>query len=136
MNNDGDDDTATSRNGQLLADDGKSSSALLAAPGFQEVSSGYLGTNDGWTDLQSDYEMDWNYASASTPGNVVQTARTTLTGLSGSQRLTLSLGFGAKSSGARSAAQGSLTAGFSSVAGNLRLTGTSTSMRSSRHRRA
>ena len=116
LNNGGDDDTATSRNGQLLAGDGKSSSALFAAPSFQEVSSGYLGTSDGWTDLQSDYQMDWNYASASTPGNVVQTARTTLTGLSGSQRLTLSLGFGAKSSGARSAAQGSLTAGFPQVA--------------------
>src|SRR5215213_7283039 len=116
LNNSGDDDTATSRNGQLLADDGKVSSALLGAPGFQEVSSGYLGASDGWKDLQRDYMMDWHYDSASTPGNVVQTARTTLTGLPGSQHLTLSLGFGAKSSGARSTAQASLTAGFPGVA--------------------
>jgi glucoamylase len=113
LNNGGDDDTATSRNGQVLADDGKVSSALLGAPGFQEVSSGYLGASDGWTDLQSDYKMDWHFDSASTPGNVVQTARTTLTGLPGSQHLTLSLGFGARSSGARSTAQASLTAGCS-----------------------
>jgi glucoamylase len=105
-----------SKSSQLLAGDGKSASALLGAPGFKEVSSGYLGSSDGWTDLQNDYKMDWHYSLATTPGNVVQTARTPLTGLSGSQYLTLSLGFGDKISGALSAAQGSLTSGFSSVA--------------------
>ena len=112
LSNGGNDDTATSRGAQLLAGDGKSASALISAPGFDETSSGYLGKSDGWKDLQNDYTMDWHYASASTPGNVVQTARTSLTGLSGSQHLTLSLGFGGASSGARSAAQDSLTRGF------------------------
>ena len=136
LSNGGDDDTATSRNGQLLANDGKSASVLLGAPGFQEVSSGYLGTSDGWTDLRSDYDMDWQYASASKAGNVVQMARTTLTGLSGSQHLTLSLGFGAMFSGARSTAQDSLAAGSPGSQKATRPAGTSTSTRCSRHRRA
>ena len=83
LNNGGDNDTATSKGGQLLASDGKVASALLGAPEFGPSSSGYLGTSDGWTDLKDDYRMDWHYRSASTPGNVVQTARTALTGLSG-----------------------------------------------------
>ena len=35
----------------------------------------YDATNasDGWTDLQADHRMDWRNATASTPGNVVQT---------------------------------------------------------------
>jgi glucoamylase len=53
-------------------------------PGFKEVSSGFLDSTDGWTDLQNDYKMDWPYSSATTPGNVVQTARIPLIGLSGS----------------------------------------------------
>jgi glucoamylase len=112
LNNGGDDDTATSKGAQLLAGDGDVASALLGAPKFEQASSGYLGTSDGWTDLKDDYRMDWTYGSASTAGNVVQTARTTLTGLSGSQHLTLSLGFGGTTSTALSTAQDSLTGGF------------------------
>ncbi len=115
LNNHGDDDTATSKGGQLLSGDGKVASAFLGTPKFDEASSGYLGTSDGWTDLKDDYTMDWNYGSASTPGNVVQTARTTLTGLPGGQRLTLSLGFGGTTRAALSTAQGSLAGGFASA---------------------
>jgi glucoamylase len=111
LNNGGMDDSATGQNGQLLASDGKAASALVAAPGFGQVSSGYLGKSDGWTDLKSDYKMDWNYRSASS-GNVVQTARTSVNGLPDNQHLTLSLGFGGTSSGALGEAQGSLANGF------------------------
>ena len=41
-------------------------------PAFTRTSSGYLGTSDGWTDLRSDFRMDWAYSSAPN-GNVVQT---------------------------------------------------------------
>ncbi|HEX6709978.1 MAG TPA: glycoside hydrolase family 15 protein [Rubrobacter sp.] len=112
LNNSGGDDTATSTDGKLLASDGKAASALVGNPQLGQTSSGYLGTSDGWTDLKDDYRMDWSYGSASTPGNVVQTARTTLSGLSGSQHLTLSLGFGGTTSTALSTAQDSLTGGF------------------------
>jgi glucoamylase len=111
LNNGGGNDTATSQDGQLLASDGKVASALVAAPRFGQVSSGYLGTSDGWTDLKGDYKMDWNYRSASS-GNVVQTARTSVNGLPGNQHLTLSLGFGGGKVGALGEAQGSLTNGF------------------------
>src|SRR5215203_3705342 len=119
LSNGGDNDTATSQNGQLLASDGKVASALVSAPGFGQTSSGYKGTSsDGWIDLSSPnssspiYSLDSSYDSASSPGNVVQIGKTTLTGLLGSQDLTLALGFGGTTSGALNAAQGSLGTGF------------------------
>jgi glucoamylase len=118
LDNSGDDDTATSQNGQLLASDrdgnsdGGVASALVGAPQFEQTSNGYKGKSDGWVDLQRNYKMDWSFGSASKPGNVVQTAKTALTGLSGSQHLTLSLGFGGTTSGALNEAQGSLRNGF------------------------
>jgi glucoamylase len=118
LSNGGDDDTASSQNGQLLASDGKVASALVAGPQFDQTSSGYKGKSDGWVDLQRNYKMDWTFGSASKPGNVVQTARTTLTGLSGSQHMTLSLGFGGTTSEALSTAQATLASGFPAVAAN------------------
>jgi glucoamylase len=117
LDNGGDDDAATRSGARLLASDGGVASALVAAPEFGQTSNGYKGTSDGWTDVQNDFTMDWNYGSAS-KGNVVQTGRTSLTGLPGSQRLTLALGFGTTTSGASRVAQGSLGSGFSAVMGN------------------
>ena len=114
LDNGGDDDAATRSGARLLASDGGVASALVAAPEFGRTSNGYKGTSDGWADLKDDYTMDWNYRSAS-KGNVVQTGRTSLTGLPGSQHLTLGLGFGATTSGASSGTQGSLGTGFSTV---------------------
>src|SRR5215203_1300960 len=118
LNNDGNNDTATSQNGQLLAGDGSVASALVGTPGFAQTSSGYKGASDGWTDLRSNYNMDWSYGTATSPGNVVQMGKTTLTGLSGGQHLSLALGFGTTTSGALSEAQGSLSTGFESVQTN------------------
>src|SRR5215208_1427636 len=115
LDNSGDDDSATSKGAQLLASDGDVASALLSAPQFERTSSGYKGTSDGWVDLQDNYRMDWDYRSASN-GNVVQTGKTALTGLPGSQHLTLSLGFGGGTSRALNEAQGSLTNGFQKAA--------------------
>jgi glucoamylase len=116
LDNSGDDDTATSPDGKLLASDGDVASALVGKPQFDQTSNGYLGKSDGWVDLQDNYSMDWSYGSTSSPGNVVQSAKTTLTGLPGSQRLTLSLGFGTTTSAALKGAQGSLGAGFEKAA--------------------
>jgi glucoamylase len=113
--NDGNNDTAPSQNGQLVASDGNVASALVGAPGFAQTSSGYKGASDGWTDLRSDYSMDWSYGSASSPGNIVQMGKTPLTGQSGSQHLSLALGFGTDTQGALSEAQGSLSTGFERV---------------------
>jgi glucoamylase len=110
LTNNGDDDSATSTSRALLAGDAGAASALVARPGFVRASSGYLGTSDGWTDINGDFAMNWAYGSAPS-GNVVQTARTRLDGVR-TQRLTLSLGFGATTTAALEAARASRTVGF------------------------
>ncbi len=90
LGNTGNDDSGTSQRRALLASDATTASALTAWPRFTRTSSGYLGTSDGWTDLQ-DARMDWAYTSAP-DGNVVQTARTALDGTE-TTRMTLALGF-------------------------------------------
>jgi Glucodextranase, domain N len=55
--NSGDDDTGSSSGTALLASDPHGvASALLARPAF----SGFLGTSDGWTDLERDFRMDFH----------------------------------------------------------------------------
>jgi GH15 family glucan-1,4-alpha-glucosidase len=92
-------------------------STLLARPAFSAVSSGFLGTSDGWTDLESDFRMDFHHRLAE-GGNVVQTGRTRLTGLPGGQRLTLSLGLGTTQGEALTTAGESLDGGFDRAAGD------------------
>jgi glucoamylase len=64
----------------LLASDAlmQVASGLVASPAFTETSNGYLGTNDGWTDLSQHYRLTAQYSSAS-DGTVVQTGRLPLT---------------------------------------------------------
>ncbi|ADO73125.1 Glucodextranase [Stigmatella aurantiaca DW4/3-1] len=114
LSNDGMDDVGTSQEGALLASDGTSASALLAAPALTRTSSGYLGVSDGWSDLQDNFQQDWAYASAA-PGNVVQTAQLEVDGRD-RQQVTLALGFGTTPDEARVAARDSLASGFEQVA--------------------
>jgi glucoamylase len=114
LSNDGSDDSGTTSGASLLASDSKAASALVGSPDFKQTSNGYLGTSDGWTDLRTDFEMDWHYSSAPN-GNVVQTARAPLNGLAGKQRMTLALGFGSSTADAAAAASASLAAGFDAV---------------------
>jgi glucoamylase len=116
LGNDGMDDSGTSSGKTLLASDSGSpvASAMAATPAFTKLSNGYLGTSDGWTDLQ-DFHMDWSYSSAPN-GNLVQTGRTRLNGAK-QQDLTLALGFGNSSGAARTAATASLSRGFAAVRG-------------------
>src|SRR3954454_24148522 len=115
LGNDGMDDSGTSDHKALLAaDDGSPvASALVAEPAFTRLSNGYLGTSDGWTDLQ-DFRMDWSYSSAP-DGNLVQTARTRLTGLKKRRQLTLALEFGPARMSALAAAGASIARGFANV---------------------
>ena len=114
LTNDGMDDSGTCASGQLLATDGTTASALIASPALAQTSCGYLGSSDGWTDLRSDFAMDWHYASAP-DGNVVETGRLKLDG-TGQQHATLALGFGGTTAAALSAAQASLAGGFRAAA--------------------
>jgi glucoamylase len=116
---DGDDDRGGSGGGGLVATDGVASGAVLASSGFTRTSSGYLGSSDGWSDLRDDHRMDWSY-TATQPGNVVQLAKTRLTGLSGGQRLTLALGWGSAEQDALGTAKAALGRGFGSAQGAYR----------------
>jgi glucoamylase len=114
LSNGGDDDSGSTSADALVTQDAKAGSALVASPGFARTSNGYLGTSDGWTDLKSDFRMDWAYASAPS-GNVVQTGKTTLDGVQ-RQRMTLVVGFGADGTGALSTARAALANGYDAAA--------------------
>jgi glucoamylase len=102
----------------LLASDAQMqvASALVASPAFTETSNGYLGTSDGGTDLSQHFQLTAHYSSAPN-GTVVQTGRLPLTGLWGSQHLTLALGFASGEFAALDAANDSLGAGFDQLSG-------------------
>jgi glucoamylase len=110
LSNGGDDDSGTTAHGALLAQDAKAGSALVASHGFEQTSTGYLGTSDGWTDLRGDFRLDAEYSS-SPDGNVVQTARLPLDGTR-HRKLTLALGFGADAQAALGTANAALHGGF------------------------
>jgi glucoamylase len=109
------DDSGSTNGAALVASDSGSpvAGAVTATPAFTQTSSGYLGTSDGWQDLQ-DFRMDWSYDSAPN-GNLVQTGKTVLNGRKNSQDLTLAIGFGTDTQAALAAANGSLTSGFGAV---------------------
>ena len=114
LGNDGTDDTARSRDGLLIAQQDGMGSTVATRPALTETSSGYQGASDGWADLAEDHQLDWTYR-ATEPGNVVQTGRTTLTGLPGARSLTMAVGFGATVPNSVRAARSSLESGFASV---------------------
>jgi glucoamylase len=116
LSNNGSDDTAATSGRALVASDATTASALVAAPDFVATSNGYLGVSDGWTDLAADGRMDATYDRADTPGNVVQTGRTALTGLPGKRHLDLALGFGPDNADALHAGTATLRTGLTKVA--------------------
>ena len=109
------DDTGRSARGGLVATDGVQSGAVLASSGFTQRSSGYVGTSDPWSDLSSDHTLTSSY-TARARGNVIQIGKTRLTGLAGSQRLTLALGFGKSTDRAAGTAAAALHRGYRAAA--------------------
>src|SRR5215210_815584 len=114
LSNTGDDDSGSTAGDALVAEDRLAGSALVASPAFTRTSNGYLGTSDGWTDLRSDFRMDWAYDSAAS-GNLVQTGKTALDGTT-RQRMTLVVGFGARGTEAVSTARAALAGGYDTAA--------------------
>lgn len=57
----------------LIAYKGNTWMAMGASEPFSKTSCGYVGRSDGWTDLTSNLQMDWEYDSAE-DGNVAMTA--------------------------------------------------------------
>ncbi len=96
--------------------DSKVSSTLVSRPAFGATSNGYLGKNDGWTDLKKDHRLDKRHDSAG-PGNIVQTGRITgVTGRTGHQAATLTLGFGENAGQARRTAREAAATKFATTA--------------------
>jgi len=112
---DGDDDRAVRDGRRLIAFDEAAASAVAAEPALRKTSSGYRGSaSDPWKDLQADKRLG-GYEAAR-PGNVVQGARTRLTGRRGRDRMTLAISFGRDAGAARDAAEASLERGFATAA--------------------
>lgn len=85
-------------------------SALKASVAFTEHSTGYSGSDsDGLSDLRAGHGLSQQYDTASTGGNIVQTARVPV---AADTTFTLALGFGADRASAASAASSSLSGGF------------------------
>jgi glucoamylase len=83
--------------------------ALASQPGFTEMSNGFAGTSDGYTDLLKHSILTKTYSRADN-GNVLQVAR-----LAGGKHTLLALGFGANPGEAVDAATKSLQKGFSAA---------------------
>ncbi|MGZ3930671.1 MAG: glycoside hydrolase family 15 protein [Bacteroidia bacterium] len=63
---------------------------IAATAHFCKASCGYVGVNDGWTDLSNNFEMNWEY-DAALDGNIALTAEIDL---SRGTEFTLGVGFG------------------------------------------
>jgi len=108
LKNSGMGDTGYAQGDALVAEKPGVASAFLCDNGLQQMSSGFAGVSDGYTDLLLHRKLDWSYARAEN-GNVIQAAK--LTGA----HFTLALGFGAAPAAAIASAKASLQDGFPSV---------------------
>ena len=104
-------------NGEVLRLDGQT--VLVASKGntwlvigatipFTECSCGYVGVNDGWTDLADNYGLDWQY-DAVLDGNIALTGRLDLSKVN---EFTLGLAFGTTKHNALSTLAQSLSIPF------------------------
>jgi glucoamylase len=107
---DGNDDRASG----LTAWDDAGATALDARPSLRDATAGYKGTaSDPWQELSRAHRL--TTYSATAPGNVVDAARTALTGVGHDTDMTLAIGFGADPRAAAGTAAASLRTGFGSA---------------------
>ena len=92
----------------LLAHKGNTWLAIGATVPFTEASCGYVGVNDGWTDLADNYRLDWQYEEV-LDGNIALTGGLNL---SQSTEFTLGVAFGTTQHDARSTLGQSLNVPF------------------------
>jgi len=92
----------------LLAYKGSTWLAIAATVPILEASCGYVGVNDGWTDLADNYQLDWQYQEAR-DGNIALTGRLDL---SQKTEFTVGLAFGTTQHDAMSTLAQSLSIPF------------------------
>lgn len=121
LNNSGFHDTGWSSGSTLFCSDSHVASALLSSEGFEETTSGFLGTSDGWLQLKRARTLTEKYERAEN-GNVVQVARLRRTEETAraptkgkAKSFTLALSFGSNAQEALVNARSSLSKGFSRV---------------------
>jgi len=95
----------------LTAHKGNTWLVLAATTPFTECSCGYVGVNDGWTDLAHNYRLDWQY-DAALDGNIALTGRLDL---SRGAEFTLGLAFGTTRHDALSSLAQSLSIPFEQI---------------------
>jgi len=93
----------------LFAQRGDVALAMVCSAPFTKRSAGYVGTSDGWKDLNANKKMTWEYTRAEN-GNVALTAGIDLVKSNG--EFTLALGFGNDPDSAAKNAIASLNDGF------------------------
>jgi glucoamylase len=113
LRNDGNSDRGRTLGRTLTVRGSGLAGALQARPALRAATSGYAGTrSEPLRDLGANHRLDRRYADASRAGNVVQLARTALTGVGARRRLTLALGFARTERRARRVTRAALDAGF------------------------
>lgn len=82
--------------------------AVVASVPFRKASCGFVGASDGWRDLHDNFQMDWEFESA-TDGNIALTGELDITQ---QREWTLAIAFGPSVEEAARAAFGSLGRGW------------------------
>jgi len=109
LKNSGYGDTGFSQGDALVTQKGDVAAALVGAPSFTEMTSGFAGSSDGYTDLLRHHALTQKYARAEN-GNVLQVAK-----LAKAEHVVVALGFGGNAAAAVEAAKKSLQREFSAV---------------------
>ena len=95
----------------LTANKGNTWLVIAATIPFTQCSCGYVGVNDGWTDLNDNYRLDWEYDRA-LDGNIALTGRLDLTR---GTEFTVGLAFGTTGHDALSTLAQSLSIPFEQI---------------------
>jgi glucoamylase len=109
LKNSGCGDSGSTQGDALIAQKDDVATALISSGGFAQMSSGFAGASDGYTDLLLHHRLEWTYSQAA-KGNVVQAAK-----MPPAKHFTLALGFGGTPSAAVENARASLKRGYAAA---------------------
>jgi glucoamylase len=109
LKNSGYGDTGFSQGDALVTQKGDVATALISAPSFSELTSGFAGASDGYTDLLRHHALTRKFARAEN-GNILQVAK-----LAEAKHFVIALGFGANAAAALDTAKKSLQRDFPAV---------------------
>ncbi len=116
MNNTGSGDVAFVDTDALNAREGQDVYlSLKSSATFVETSAGFVGQSDGYTDLNDNGAMDWNYDWADSGGGNVAMMAQLQTVNSQSVTFDVAVGFGDTDTASKAQADGSLSDGYSTV---------------------